>query len=231
MPELQFLGHAACRITDAASTVLIDPWLDGNPSAPCSAAELSADAVIITHGHNDHVGDSSAIARRCDAVVVAMHEVAHWIGGQGARTHGMSTGGAHSFDWGWVKLTQAWHGACFADQGGALVPLGIAAGVLLRMKGSDSLLYHAGDTGLFGDMAMIGRAGVDVALLPIGDNYTMGPDDALEAVKLIQPKRVAPIHYNTFELLRQDAKEWKRRVEAETGTECVVLEPGETLNY
>jgi L-ascorbate metabolism protein UlaG (beta-lactamase superfamily) len=141
----------------------------------------------------------------------------------------MSIGGAHQFPWGWVKLTQAWHGSTYIDEHGTMHTLGTPAGLLLRL--GDRLLYHAGDTGLFGDMTLIGRHGIDVALLPIGDNFTMGPDDALEAVRLLKPRTVVPIHYNTFPVIAQDAHAWAKRVDTETDSRCVVLEPGQTLDY
>lgn len=141
----------------------------------------------------------------------------------------MSIGGAFTFPWGWVKLTPAWHGSTYQDEQGQFITLGTPAGILLRVGGR--LVYHAGDTGLFGDMALIGRHGIDVALLPIGDNFTMGPDDALEAVKLLNPRIVVPIHYNTFPVIQQDAAAWKACVCAETETDCVVLEPGENLDF
>lgn len=229
MPSLRFLGHSAVQVRDGDQKVLIDPFLTGNGLAPVSAAEVEATAIVLTHAHNDHLGDSVAIARRTGAEIVAIYEIAAWMGQQGLQAHGMSIGGGFNFPWGWVKLTPAWHGSTYQDEKGHFITLGTPAGVLLRMGGS--LLYHAGDTALFSDMSLIGRHGVDLALFPIGDNFTMGPDDALEAVKLIRPKVVVPIHYNTFPVIQQDAAAWKARVEAETGARCVVLQPGEVLDY
>jgi L-ascorbate metabolism protein UlaG (beta-lactamase superfamily) len=229
MPKLHFLGHSAIQVTDGDTKVVIDPFLTGNGSASVSADQVEATAILLTHAHNDHMGDAVTIAQRTGATVVAIYELATYLSQKGLETHGMSIGGAHQFPWGWVKLTQAWHGSTFQDENGQLITLGTPAGVLLRL--GDKLLYHAGDTGLFGDMALIGRSGIDVALLPIGDNFTMGPDDALEAVKLLNPKTVIPIHYNTFPVIEQDAQAWKARVEAETQARCVALEPGQTLDY
>jgi len=229
MPALRFLGHSACEVRDGDTRILIDPFLTGNPQAPLGASDLEAPtAILVTHAHNDHMGDALHLAKRTGAQVVAIYEVATWFQMQNAQAHGMSIGGAYSFPWGWVKLTQAWHGSTYQD-GDQLITLGMPAGVLLRL--GDRLLYHAGDTGLFGDMALIGRHGIDLALLPIGDNFTMGPDDALEAVKLLNPKQVVPIHYNTFPPIQQDPHAWARRVEAETAARCTVMEPGETLEY
>jgi L-ascorbate metabolism protein UlaG (beta-lactamase superfamily) len=229
MPRLRFFGHSACEVVEGGNRLLIDPFLSGNPLASVAADALNPTAVLLTHAHNDHLGDSIEIARRADAPVVGMFELATWCEQRGCRAHGMSIGGAYQFPWGWVKLTQAWHGSTFIDADGHFHALGMPAGILLRTGGK--LLYHAGDTGLFGDMALIGRHGIDLALLPIGDNFTMGPDDALEAVRLLKPRTVVPIHYNTFPPICQDAHAWARRVEAETEARCVVLEPSAELDY
>jgi L-ascorbate metabolism protein UlaG (beta-lactamase superfamily) len=229
MPTLRFLGHAACEVVEGDTRILIDPFISGNPLATVSPDELDPTAILLSHAHNDHVGDAAAIARRTGATVVAIYEIAAWLEQQGVQSHGMSIGGAHAFPWGWVKLTPAWHGSTFVDQQGTFHGLGTPAGILLRL--GDRLLYHAGDTALFSDMVLIGRHGVDVALLPIGDNFTMGPEDALEAVKLLNPERVVPIHYNTFPVIRQDPREWAQHVDTETSSHCVVLEPGQHLDY
>jgi len=229
MPTVRFLGHSACEVVHGYTRVLIDPFLTGNPLAAAKAEEMSPTAIILSHAHNDHMGDTLTIAKRCGATVVAIYEIAAWFGKQGVESHGMSIGGGHEFPWGWVKLTPAWHGSTYQDENGDFITLGTPAGILLRLGGK--LLYHAGDTGLFGDMALVGRHGVDLALLPIGDNFTMGPDDALQAVRLIRPTAVVPIHYNTFPVIEQDAEAWARRVESEAGTKAVALEPGAQLEY
>jgi L-ascorbate metabolism protein UlaG (beta-lactamase superfamily) len=229
MPTLRFLGHSACELSEGDTRLLIDPFLTGNPLAAASPDDLHPTAILLTHAHNDHVGDTVAIAKRSGAPVVAIFELATWLQGQGVETHGMSIGGAHSFPWGWVKLTQAWHGSTYIDETGQFHPLGTPAGLLVRVGGK--LLYHAGDTALFGDMALVGRHGIDLALLPIGDNFTMGPEDALEAVRLLKPKAVVPIHYDTFPVIEQDAVAWAARVTRETGVRCEALEPGNEINY
>jgi L-ascorbate metabolism protein UlaG (beta-lactamase superfamily) len=228
MPTLRFLGHASCEIRNGASTILIDPFLTGNPAAVTKPEEHSPVAILISHGHNDHVGDALAIAHRSGATIVANYEIATFMQQRGAVTHPLHIGGARQFPWGWVKLTPAWHGSTY-QEGEQAYALGTAAGILLRT--GDRLLYHAGDTGLFGDMALIGRQAIHLALLPIGDNFTMGPDDALEAVKLLRPEMVAPIHYNTFDLINQDAAAFARRVEAETDARCKIVAPGECIEY
>lgn len=229
MPVARFLGHSAWEIRHQDVRVLIDPFITGNPTAPAPAGELEATAILLTHAHNDHVGDAIEIASRTGATIVAIYELAVWSASQGVSAHPMSIGGAHTFPWGWVKMTPAWHGSAWQGADGAFVSLGTPAGFLLRIGGT--CVYHSGDTGLFGDMALIGRAGIDLALLPIGDNFTMGPEDALEAVRLLRPARVAPMHYNTFPIIEQDPVAWAERVARETGVEAVVLRPGEELHF
>lgn len=229
MPTVRFLGHSTCEVIEGETRIVIDPFLNGNPVAAAKPEELEPTAILLSHAHNDHMGDALSIAKRTGAPVVGIFELATWFQKQGVEAHGMSIGGAHQFPWGWVKLTQAWHGSTFVDEQGQMHPLGTPAGLLLRL--GDRLLYHAGDTGLFGDMALIGRHGIDVALLPIGDNFTMGPEDALEAVRLLKARTVIPIHYNTFPVIQQDVLAWAKQVEAETESRCVVLEPGKSLDY
>jgi L-ascorbate metabolism protein UlaG (beta-lactamase superfamily) len=225
MPTIiTWLGHAAIMLQTGGKTVLIDPFLSDNPAAAKRPRDVSADYILISHGHGDHVGDALAIARRTHAEVIANFEICNWIEQQGyAKVHAQHIGGGHAFPFGRVKLTIAHHGSAMPDGSYG----GNPAGFLLYLP--DGKLYCAQDTGLFYDMKLIGEEGIDVALLPIGDNYTMGPDDALRAVKLIEPRVVIPIHYNTFELIAQDAPAWARRVESETKTKAVVLKPGESF--
>lgn len=227
MPRVTFLGHSCFTLEEHGRVLLIDPFLTGNPLAAARPDQLHPEAILISHAHNDHFGDAIEIARRAGAEIVANFEIATWCQQAGVKAHGMHLGGAHTFDWGWVKLTPAWHGSTLIDAAG-FHTLGNPAGLLIRL--GERTIYHAGDTALFGDMALIGRRHpIDLALLPIGDNFTMGPDDALEAVRLLQPRRVVPMHYNTFDLIAQDPNAFARRVAAETGAECVVLAPGESL--
>jgi L-ascorbate metabolism protein UlaG (beta-lactamase superfamily) len=229
MVRATFLGHSCFSIRAGSHEVLIDPFLTGNPTATAAAAEQNPTAILVTHAHNDHVGDAIAIAKRTGALLVSNFEIASYFGQQGIQTHGLQLGGAHQFDWGWVKLTLAFHGSTYEEADGAAVTLGNPAGVLLSMEGKT--IYHAGDTALFGDMALIGRRHpIDLALLPIGDNYTMGIDDGVEAVRLLQPKMVVPMHYNTFDLIRQDPEEFARRVREETSARAVVLAPGKSVD-
>jgi len=223
--HVQWLGHACSLIESGGQRILIDPFLTGNPAAAITADKVPADFILISHGHGDHVGDSVAIAKRTGATVIANYEISLWLEKQGVqKAHGMQHGGGRTFPFGRVKLTLAFHGSMLPDGSNG----GNPCGFLLYLKDGKKI-YAAQDTGLFGDMRLIGEEGIDLAILPIGDNYTMGPDDALRAVKLIEPKRVLPIHYNTWDLIAQDAPAWAERVKKETKTAPVVLKPGDSL--
>jgi L-ascorbate metabolism protein UlaG (beta-lactamase superfamily) len=223
--RLCWLGHACLLFESNGKHVLVDPFLSGNPKAAAKAGDVPADFILLSHGHGDHVGDAIDIAKRTGATVVANYEIALWLEKQGvANAHGMQHGGGHEFPFGRVKLTLAFHGSVLPDGTYG----GNPCGFLITFK-DGKRVYDAADTGLFGDMRLIGEEGLDLAILPIGDNYTMGPDDSLRALKLLTPKRVVPIHYNTFDLIRQDAGAWAERVRRETKAEPVVLEPGQWI--
>ncbi len=217
-------GHATIGLDCGGTALVVDPFFSGNPAATVKPQEVHADYLLITHGHGDHVGDALEIARRTGATVIANAEISDWFSAKGVKTHGQHIGGGFRYPFGYLKLTQALHGSALPDGSNG----GNPAGFLLTTNAGEKL-YLAGDTGLFGDMRLIGEEGLDLAAVPIGDNYTMGPDDALRAVKLLQPKVVIPIHYNTFPLIQQDVQAWKKRVEAETETRVEVLLPGGTF--
>jgi L-ascorbate metabolism protein UlaG (beta-lactamase superfamily) len=216
-----WLGHACILIESDGQRILIDPFLTGNPAAAAKAEDMAADFILVSHGHGDHLGDTVAIARRIGATVVTNFEICQWLQGKGVKAHGQQHGGGHAFPFGRVKLTLAFHGSVLPDGTYG----GNPCGFLITFKDGKKV-YDAADTGLFGDMRLIGEEGIDLALLPIGDNYTMGPDDALRAVQLIQPKKVVPIHFNTWDVIAQDAAAWSERVRSETRTAPVVLKPG-----
>lgn len=224
--RLHWLGHACLLLESDGQRILIDPFLTGNPVAAKQAAEVDPHFILVSHGHADHPGDTIAIAQRTGATVVANYEISEWLRRQGLKNvHGQQHGGGHDFPFGRVKLTLAFHGSALPDGSYG----GNPCGFLIAFKDGKKV-YDAADTGLFGDMKLIGEEGIDLAVLPLGDNYTMGPDDALRAVKLIEPRAVVPIHYNTWPMIAQDGDAWAVRVRQETKTKPVVLKPGEWLD-
>jgi L-ascorbate metabolism protein UlaG (beta-lactamase superfamily) len=224
---LTYIAHSAFHLDDGATTVMIDPFISGNPAATMTAEDFSPRTILLTHAHNDHVGDTVAIARRTGAKVIATAELANWLSTQGlSDVVGGNHGGTIAFDGGASKFVPAWHTSSYTD-GDAVVAPGVPAGLIVRFGGKT--MYFAGDTCLFSDMKLIGEAGLDLAAIPIGDHFTMGPDDAVRAVTFLEPKLVIPCHYNTFPPIRQDAAEFRKHVESRTGARCHPLKPGESL--
>lgn len=219
--KFTWYGHAALGLVTAGYKILVDPFISGNPAATTSADILQADYILLSHGHGDHVGDTLEIAQRTGATVISNFEIATWLEGKGVKSHGQHLGGGFKHPFGYLKLTLAIHGSALPDGSYG----GNPAGFLLTTL-DDHKIYMACDTGLFGDMQLIGDEGIDLAVLPIGDNYTMGPADALRAVKLLRPKHVVPVHYNTWELIAQDPQAWANQVQAQTGAQVHVLPPG-----
>ncbi len=222
--KITWYGHAAFGLDVDGVKLLVDPFLNDNPAAVVKADAVDADFILISHGHGDHVGDAVAIAERTGALVISTYEIASWFANKGIETHAQHIGGGFHHPFGYLKLTQALHGSMLPDGSYG----GNPTGFLLTISGGERL-YLACDTGLFGDMRLIGEEGIDLAALPIGDNFTMGPDDALRAVKLLEPKHVIPVHYNTWELIEQDPHAWAERVKNETSAIPHVLQPGESF--
>jgi L-ascorbate metabolism protein UlaG (beta-lactamase superfamily) len=220
--EVRFLGHACFELTDGDATVLIDPFLSGNPKAAISAEDAAATTILLTHGHGDHVGDTVAIAKRTGAPVVAITELAGELGEEGVDVRDPNMGGTIKFDWGSVKIVPAWHTST-TPKGTVNTP----AGLLINFK--DTIVYHLGDTCVFSDLQLVGkRAPIDFALMCIGGHYTMDRVDAVDAAELVGAKTVIPCHYNTFPPIETDAEAFKSDVESATRSDVVVLEPGES---
>ncbi len=223
--KITWYGHAAIGIHTDGHFLLVDPYLSNNPLASEKPENLSPDFILVSHGHGDHLGDTRSISKRSGATVICNTEISAWLAKSEIKTHAMQIGGSHQFPFGRVALTFAIHGSVLPDGTFGGNPCGFLITTLDQQK-----IYLAGDTGLFGDMRLIGEEGIDLAMLPIGGNYTMDPDDALRAVKLLNPHKVVPIHYDTFEIIRQDPQRWAERVRTETKAEVQVLKPGDTLS-
>lgn len=217
-------GHGTMGLKLGAYRLVIDPFFRDNPAATTSGDDIKADFILVSHGHGDHVGDVEQLAKRTGALIIANNEIAVYFANKGLKTHGQHIGGGFRHPFGYLKLTQAMHGSALPDGSNG----GNPAGMLITTSDGKKI-YMACDTGLFGDMKLIGEEGIELAVLPIGDNYTMGPDDALKAVKFIQPKHVVPVHYNTWDEIKQDEKTWAKRVEKETKTQVHVMKPGESI--
>ena len=225
MPKATFLGHACVTLTEGKHRLIIDPFLSGNPSAAARADKIEADFVLLSHGHGDHVGDALAIAKRNRATVIANYELAMLCAKDGVNVSPMHIGGAHDFPFGRVKLTIAQHGGGYGEDASRYT--GPPVGFLVTLGGR--VVYHSGDTGLFCDMKLIGEMNaIDLAFLPIGDNFTMGIDDAVKAVEFLRPKKVVPMHYGTFDVIKTDPNEFARKVK---GSQVVVLKPGESVEF
>lgn len=229
--RLTYIGHAAFHLEADGRSVLVDPFITGNPLAAFAASDFSPQTIILTHAHNDHVGDTVEIAKRSGATVISTFELGEYLEGKGAKTNYGNHGGTIAFDGGTTKITPAWHTSSYTDysEGGKIVAPGVPAGQIVRFGGVAT--YFAGDTCLFGDMKLIGEEGIDVAVLPIGDHFTMGPADAVRAVKLLSPKFVVPCHYDTFPPIKQDPEAFKRQVEEQTNARCLPLKPGESHEF
>jgi len=214
--KVSYHGHSVVQVKTDSHTILIDPFLNGNDACDLDPNTVETDVILLTHGHNDHVGETVEIAKRNDALVVAPNELANYLAGKGLNTHPMHIGGAREFDFGKVKFTQAFHGSSYTEDDGTNVYTGMPGGILLTIDGKT--IYHLGDTGLFTDLKMYGEMNdIDLAFIPIGDNFTMGPEDALIAADWINAKVVVPVHYNTFPVIEQDPEDFVEKVKTGEG--------------
>lgn len=222
--KLKYFSHSAFQITtNSGKVILIDPFLDGNPTSPVKSDQVKADYIILTHAHGDHLGDAFKIAKNNELLFICVNELANYCIDKGFKSHNMHIGGSHNFEFGRVKFTIAHHGSMTPDK----VYGGEPAGALLFIE--NKIIYHTGDTGLFYDMKLIGELNkIDFMLLPIGDNYTMGIEDALKAVEFVNPVTAIPMHYNTFPVIKADPEEFKSKAE-KSGHKALVMKFGEEI--
>ncbi|MGM0920876.1 MAG: metal-dependent hydrolase [Bacillota bacterium] len=223
--KVSYHGHSVVKIQTDKHTIVIDPFINGNGQTDLKVEDLKVDVILLTHGHNDHVGDTIQLAKQNNALVVAPFELATYLGWKGLNVHPMHIGGSHKFEFGTVKLTQAFHGSSYEEEEQKIIYTGMPAGILFKKEGKT--VYHAGDTALYSDMKLLGEfEDIDLAFLPIGDNFTMGPEDAVIAAKWIKAKTVVPMHYNTFPVIEQNPKEFVSRLSGKNGK---VMEAGESI--
>lgn len=225
--KITFHGHSFIIVNTESEgknySIAVDPFISGNPFCKISPADVKCDFIALTHGHGDHFGDTETIAKDNDATIIATAEIADKIISKGLKAHGMNLGGAYNFPFGKLKLTIAHHSSSLPDGSYAGDPAGIV------IKSNGKTIYHAGDTALFLDMKLIGEMNkIDHAFLPIGDNFTMGIDDAVKAAEFLNVQNVTPIHYNTFDVIKADSEEFKRKIES-TGRNCHIIKPGESI--
>ncbi|MBT3387437.1 MAG: metal-dependent hydrolase [Desulfobacula sp.] len=223
--KLRYFSHSAFLITfDNGIRVLIDPFLTGNPTAPVTAEEVQAEFILVTHGHGDHLGDTLSIADRCNSLCICENELSTYLSSKGLNAHPMHIGGSGNFDFGKIKIIPALHSSVTPDQ----ECVGAATGFILFIQ--DKIICHLGDTGLSMEMKLLGELyNIDYLLVPIGDNFTMGIEDAVTACTFIKPKCAVPMHYNTFDIIQADPEVFKTKAEAQ-GISCTVLKFGEEIN-
>jgi L-ascorbate metabolism protein UlaG (beta-lactamase superfamily) len=221
--KLQWLGHSAFLLDLSGHSVLIDPFLTGNPLASIEPGDVSPEVILLSHAHGDHLGDTVDIAKANNAPVITNFEISNYMTAQGVENvAGLNPGGTGDFDFMTVRFTRAYHSSSFPDGSYGGVPCGF----VITEKDSGKTIYFAGDTALFSDMALIGDLGINLAILPIGDFYTMGPADSIRAIQWLRPQIVLPMHYNTFPPITQNASEWAEKVNTDTDATPIVIDPG-----
>jgi L-ascorbate metabolism protein UlaG (beta-lactamase superfamily) len=228
--KITWMGHSAFQIfTDKGLNILIDPFITENPVCPFNLEQIEADIILVTHGHTDHFGDTIEIARKHDSLIICNHEHSVYLSGQGLEAIGMNLGGTITEKGITVTMVNANHSSDM-DFIQGIGPGGSSCGYIIKLENGRKI-YHSGDTGIFGDMKSVVRDiyQPDLAMLPIGDRYTMGPHEASIAVKWLEVEKVIPMHYNTFPVIEQDPQKFKKEVESSSDVEVVILEPGE--NY
>ncbi len=220
-----FHGHSCFSLTTPKYRILVDPWIKGNPHSDLDYETVECDYILVSHGHFDHLGDAIEIANRTDATIIGVVELTSYCDKQGVKTHGMQIGGTHQFPFGHIYLTPALHGSAIIEEN---IYLGLACGFVVEIDGRH--IYHAGDTGIFSEMQILGnKFSLNLAILPIGDNFTMGPEDALTAAQFLKPKLVVPMHFNTFKLIEQDSATFKKAIETNTTARCIIMSTGDSL--
>jgi len=224
MVKLTYLGHSCFTLEDEKHKIIFDPFISGNPLAKISPEDIKVEAILLSHGHGDHLGDALAIAKKNDALIIAPFELAMYCQKKGASVHPMHIGGSREFNFGRVKLTIAHHGSAVVDE--EITYTGNPCGFVVNFAGK--IIYHSGDTGLFLDMKLIGEMNkLDLALIPIGDNFTMGIEDAVKATEFLNPKMVIPMHFDTFEVIKQNPEVFANRLK-DSNTKVKILKIGES---
>jgi L-ascorbate metabolism protein UlaG (beta-lactamase superfamily) len=223
MIKVTFIGHSCFLVDNGTSKIIIDPFITGNPSAKISTEQKKADFILISHGHGDHLGDAIELGKANNATIIANYELCTYCNSHGVKNiHPLHIGGGNKFPFGSVKLTIAHHGSTLGDSGYG----GNPAGFIIRID--NKVIYHSGDTGLFLDMKLIGELDrIDLALLPIGGNFTMDVSDAIKAVEFLKPKKAIPMHYNTFDIIKSDPQLFINGIKP-FGVEGIMLKPGES---
>ena len=223
MPEVTFLGHSCVMIKDGEHSLVVDPFISMNPQTETEVAAIDAKYILVTHGHGDHIGDAIFLAKQNKATIIGTFELTHLCASQGCEIHPMHVGGGFNFPFGRVKLTIAHHGGGYGEDASRYT--GPPVGFLITIGGKT--IYHPGDTGLFLDMKLIGEMNdIDLAFLPIGDNFTMGIDDAVKAAEFLRAKKIVPFHYDTWEIIEADPADFTARIK---DSEVVILDPGQSI--